>query len=60
MKLHISSMAIDFKSLFSIGPTVREAGHHHRGDHGIDLNSNCHADQSTRASTRRDPKTGRD
>ena len=28
-------MAIDFKSLFSIGPTVCEAGRHHRGDHGM-------------------------
>ena len=28
-------MAIDFKSLFSIGPTVREAGRHHSGDHGM-------------------------
>jgi len=28
-------MAIDFKSLFFIGPTVREAGRHHRGDHGM-------------------------
>jgi hypothetical protein len=24
-------------------------GRHNRGDHGIDLNSNSHADQSTRA-----------
>ena len=27
---HRSSMAIDFKSLFSIGPTIREAVRHHR------------------------------
>src|SRR6516162_1726340 len=40
---HRSSMAIDFKSLFSIGPTIREARCHHRGDHDIDLNSNSHA-----------------
>jgi len=40
---HRSSMAIDFKSLFSIGPTIREAVCHHRGDHDIDLNSNSHA-----------------
>jgi hypothetical protein len=31
-------MAINFKSLFFIGPTVREAGRHHRGGHDIDLN----------------------
>jgi len=46
-------MAIDFKSLFSIGPTVCEAGRHHRGDHGIDLNSNSHAEYSPHASTTR-------
>jgi hypothetical protein len=28
-------MAIDFKSLFSIGPTNREAGRHRRGDHSM-------------------------
>ena len=31
-------MAIDFKALFFIEPTVCKAGRH-RGDHGIDLNS---------------------
>src|SRR6516162_5391031 len=40
---HRSSMAIDFKSLFSIGPTVREAGCPHRG--APHLNSNRRAEQ---------------